>query len=779
MIKLTLKNFKRYDTETTFTIPKSGLVLLQGASGIGKTSILDAIYFVLYGVGSKIVNFSATSCSVSMQDGNTSIKRTKKPNRLVLQEDDSTYEDAVAQEIINNRYGTSFEITSYIKYKASTSFFSLGPSARMEFLQGIAIKGTDVQSLKTNTKEAIRNRKENLLKIGSEIKVVELEFNILEEPEEVKFPFGKFHETKIKNHKIKGKNNKIKLSNTEKAFKQTMKSQKEYELQQQTISFIEERIEKETAKLEKYSDKLQTLKFTDIQPLKKTLAILEGNKRHDELQSQINVLEKQLTECKKLEELKRDEELQRLQKIPLIQDETHYYLQCIQTRQNILTTKNKLETDKKSLEDLDNVSEEKIDVLVKSLENAKGKRFICPGCSCVLILRDEKLSLTDSHVQQKDIKAIETEIQSMKKRLDIKRKLEASVETGKQFLQKLLKDAPLGFDLSVDYDKLYKQHSEQIKYGEEVRREISKLKSVKYSPAVVKMENDINILMSSLSSYDYISISTEYTIDSLKELIIKAERDNDQYTSLKTKIDEITNYIEQEKTKLDKLKHSVTSGGIQNFPQKILEIEKEIEQLKKDIITHEEDDAKLTLYLRYVEKRENYNKWRSRLESLRFSEINATKSLYIAEKFLTIVNETESKAVANIINSINIQLKYYSEQFFTEPIGIQIYPFKESQNGNIKPSVSIKVSYKGMDYDVDCLSGGETSRVELAVCLAINSVINGRILLLDEVLGTLNAGYIDTITSVLREEALKENKLILTVLHGASEGNFDHVVSIE
>ena len=37
-MELTLENFKKYETKTTFIFPPNGLVLLQGASGIGKTS---------------------------------------------------------------------------------------------------------------------------------------------------------------------------------------------------------------------------------------------------------------------------------------------------------------------------------------------------------------------------------------------------------------------------------------------------------------------------------------------------------------------------------------------------------------------------------------------------------------------------------------------------------------------------------------------------------------------------------------------------------------------
>jgi ABC-type lipoprotein export system ATPase subunit len=57
-------NLADKDVVNTFTFPDNGLVLLQGESGIGKTSILDGIHFVLYGVGTDLKNFFSNKCSV-------------------------------------------------------------------------------------------------------------------------------------------------------------------------------------------------------------------------------------------------------------------------------------------------------------------------------------------------------------------------------------------------------------------------------------------------------------------------------------------------------------------------------------------------------------------------------------------------------------------------------------------------------------------------------------------------------------------------------------------
>ena len=47
-MQITLKNFRCYEN-STFDFGTSGIILLSGASGQGKTTILMGIYFALFG----------------------------------------------------------------------------------------------------------------------------------------------------------------------------------------------------------------------------------------------------------------------------------------------------------------------------------------------------------------------------------------------------------------------------------------------------------------------------------------------------------------------------------------------------------------------------------------------------------------------------------------------------------------------------------------------------------------------------------------------------------
>ena len=60
-MNLKLKNFRCYES-ATFTFDDDGLSLLYGKSGKGKSSILMAINFALFGTGNKVVRRGETAC---------------------------------------------------------------------------------------------------------------------------------------------------------------------------------------------------------------------------------------------------------------------------------------------------------------------------------------------------------------------------------------------------------------------------------------------------------------------------------------------------------------------------------------------------------------------------------------------------------------------------------------------------------------------------------------------------------------------------------------------
>jgi DNA repair exonuclease SbcCD ATPase subunit len=145
-MKLTLSNFKCYKTKT-FEFPDKGLTLIHGKSGSGKSTICQAISFVLYDNVKSPYTFDATTCSVSielnLQGKVVVVKRQKRPNRLIVKLEDKTYEDEEAENQLNQLFHMSEEefcVSSYIKQKSLNSLLFLPQQKLLELVEKIAFQ---------------------------------------------------------------------------------------------------------------------------------------------------------------------------------------------------------------------------------------------------------------------------------------------------------------------------------------------------------------------------------------------------------------------------------------------------------------------------------------------------------------------------------------------------------------------------------------------------------------------------------------------------------------
>ena len=121
-------------------------------------------------------------------------------------------------------------------------------------------------------------------------------------------------------------------------------------------------------------------------------------------------------------------------------------------------------------------------------------------------------------------------------------------------------------------------------------------------------------------------------------------------------------------------------------------------------------------------------------------------------------------------------MNFYLEQFFpNNPITVQISPFKETKK-DIKPSINIIVGYKGIDTDINSLSGGEYDRVTLSIVLALNTMFGSTLLMLDESISSLDEELTGDIIEVLKDNM--KDKVIIIVSHQIPTGLFDGVVNV-
>lgn len=167
-MKLELSNFKCHEFKQ-FEFTENNVILISGKSGVGKTSIIEAIVFVLFGSGRKITKYGQKSCYVRLQinihSKSLDIKRTKGPNRLTLEYLDTTfmnntnhYEDAAAQGVINELFGTQYESVGYLSQSSLNSFVLMGPQEKLSFLENLVFKSSDLKETKQKVQNLIKER---------------------------------------------------------------------------------------------------------------------------------------------------------------------------------------------------------------------------------------------------------------------------------------------------------------------------------------------------------------------------------------------------------------------------------------------------------------------------------------------------------------------------------------------------------------------------------------------------------------------------------------------
>ena len=86
------------------------------------------------------------------------------------------------------------------------------------------------------------------------------------------------------------------------------------------------------------------------------------------------------------------------------------------------------------------------------------------------------------------------------------------------------------------------------------------------------------------------------------------------------------------------------------------------------------------------------------------------------------------------------------------------------------------IEYKGMECDLQMLSGGEMSRIVLAYTLALAEMFNSPLLLLDECTSSLDQETTNHVFDAIKEHF--NGKLTIIVAHQVVTGIFDRTINL-
>ena len=509
-MKIRLINFRSY-IDKTFEFDDNSLILISGESGAGKSTILMAIQFCLYGKCKKPQTHGQTSCSVEIDFDNMKIIRSKRPDRLVVND---IYEDNIAQNIINKKFGENFDVTSYISQNQLNSFIIMTPTERLEILEKLAFKDVDISNIKTEIKRYINEKNDELNKTVSQLELAINMLNEIKKPEEVKFPFKcklEDHEkiTKSEQNKIKNCENYLKklkfnLSQTEKELNELkvlnsfINSKKDIidslteqisdiSLEEETTAYIGcEKLQDCKDKLQKYLDKKDIIdlekKLLDDQKKMKEMRYIEIKKYQTEIENIKNSL---------WQEYDRDVSLTNIEDTKgYLNDAKKISFLRKQIDLDLDIEEKYIEIKKKELESLKITLNENKNIL-ENIEKQK-TIYVCPSCHIDLKFNNDKLCISDEKIENnlnslnennlrenistlsKKISKLETNIVEIETKLRQKEKIEEEIKELTSQYEDELDENEIEDDLYVFqeyYDTQIKLEKKKINYEKILQEE--------------------------------------------------------------------------------------------------------------------------------------------------------------------------------------------------------------------------------------------------------------------------------------------------------------------
>lgn len=735
-MEITIENFRSIVDKKYFF--NRGNNLITGESGLGKSSILEAIIWCFYG-GSNVTPFSSgkktiTKVVISME--NYKITRTKPPDKCKVEINDKILEHDEAQEYINNLFGSKslWETSSYLKQDSRSNLIFNSSQEKYSLIKEIIFgREEDENSPDAYLKKTSEFSKELDLKITKlEGKIEILEVGLPEKLEEI----DKKREKKILKYIDRYEMIKKKIEESKiEIFKATKLKENKNRL-----SLVLNSLKKfpilSLYLIEKWKNWLKwKSKITDEE--RDTIEYLD-NWEIDELDYNYKKDKENRERCKELNINYDEEELENQiiitkEKIETIELYMEYKkikdkFDTLISKENIYDNGFNFILNKMKIKQ-NGFSKETVKKVEIELEKTLTSYLICPKCNQELILEDSALVVKEfNFMKQEEIDKIKKNLKNIIAFYEKKDELLKELD---KFKGKKIKD--IGEDIGEDIEIL-RQYYENLKRVDVIDFDRDEYFKIKKSIEIQEIEEKIE------ENYD--PIFEEY----------EAPENFSQYFK------EYQELVSEEKI-LDEQINSEDNSD----PEKIKEGIEKLEEIVTDIENYK-------LYKEYTSKVKEIEDLRAEYKNL----VIKKNSCFTIKK---IIEEESSVTLENLITSFNDMLNEIVAEIF-EDIYIELSMFKKLKNKKeTKTQFNMKVMLKGNEYDnLNFLSGGEKDRISIALTLTLSTLLNTPIIMFDESMSSLDEEMRERCLELIKKYA--SDKILINICHSTIEGYYDNIIRL-
>lgn len=718
-----------------------GIHLLKGASGIGKTSTLQAINFALY--GNNCLEHTDQPV-VELEYLGLKIRRQKKPERLQVWFQDEHGEDATGQAIIDRVIGSEeqYILGMHIEQRQWNRFFQVTAGERLSLLEGVIGKPAPVEEWLSYLTKEKHTYQGQMLAYDTTLKQLHLPPAVSDTAYRSEEQLSTLEQT---SRQIQDAIDKLKsrIAINQERNRQRLEIQQHLatlppaiDVDESQLKFLfdqrgqlnnelahTKKMSAQFAKREEILKQLATLGFSpDNPPLPPSeITRLSRQKHIHDIAKKVNtLLQAEFTP----------------QEIANSHSEWREYL----TQYTMYN---------KWLNQVNNISKQISllpDVNVETLISNHAHSLVsdlnqpCPECGTNLALVNGKLTPAKGTVLSK--------VEADKKEREYQNLL-AKAKQRQQLNNQLLQlqtdapEAPEEVDVNIDHLK------QAIELVTPVLGEMASAVAVdnidmsKHTKGG-QLLKELNTLpeVCPLRSIDLIQRELANVENQIKHI------QQQQQFNVKRKL-----YLDQLQT--------LTLEDMDQLSSQLTEL-----LSKYDIVTSEINNA--NAYTEYQQQHE----YQMSLKDACDEYSRHIEAIGILEKELVLCQHLY---VQQLLDNLNGLFQEITQSLFEEPIIVKLESFKQLKNGKNKPGLNVSITINGITRDtLKKVSQGQADRISLAFTLAITKLTGCKFLLLDEVGSSFN-GLRERMFNAIRDYGAP---LVILTEHGIETNEYDSIMYI-